>query len=78
MNSYVLLHFEQKYDFTIITKLHRATPLWLVAHTTFDNDRNIILCSKFNRTEIHKISINCNKTKQSYTQLDSRKQVIAL
>ena len=31
MKIYVLLHFEHKYNFAVIIKHHRATPLWLVA-----------------------------------------------
>ena len=31
MNIYVPLHFEHKDDITIIVKLHRATPLRLLA-----------------------------------------------
>ena len=51
MNAYVLLHCEPKNDATTITKLHRTTPLWLVAlYKYLTMIVTSFLCSKCNRT----------------------------
>ena len=51
MTTHVLLHFEDKNDVTIITKLHRATHMWLVAlYKSLTMIVTSFLCSKCKRT----------------------------